>query len=535
MRSWAGQALLALLLTVSSFWGIVDAQAYFGTVGRERFFCGSDNFYYLGCFPTFETSAGNTYFPFDSTSYSPAHPVRNFPGWDPGTNYNSTVTPLDCARVCRGFGYKFSALRDNNCKCGLQLPLGYLPGADANCDVPCGGDNSQTCGGGSSAQIYLDPTFAANIQVPIPVPGLETAGNPTLGIYYQYLGCYYTPDGFPTQDSRATILLTSGGMQGCLNYCAGLGYPMAYGFAENGNTRCNCGTSMGSNAFRTRAEYLQEPGVCNSTCTGSAFGNCDVGAERCCGRNNYAPIYLNSELQGCYSPRLPGYKATEFDATYECYDPLTTVFGPPRILPTAVVNPAMLLTRGPALLKPPQVSSPGGTIYYLFACFGSPSFNGPGVNGVLNALTSATYLNISPATLERCAELCSAGGYPVFGMTNGRDCSCSSAVVSSSTDSMRSCRIACGGASAVACGASNGPVVYSAQQAGVYLSYQATVLATPYPTYICTGRTASTTTTVTTLTTTSTSLSTETSTTSTTATDSFTTTSTSTTAAALAA
>lgn len=228
MRNRAGQVLVATLLAVSSFLGIVEAQAYYGTLSRELASCGSDNFVYLGCFPNFETQAGNQYFPFDPTGYNPPGPSRSFPGWDPNSNYNNTVTPLDCSRACRGFGYKFASLRDNSCKCGIQLPLGYLPGSDAACNVPCKGDQRQTCGGGSDAQLYLDPTFAANSQVPIPVP--VTNGNPTIANYYQYLGCFFTPEGFPTQDSRANTLRPT--IQDCLNYCAGLGYAYAYGYAE---------------------------------------------------------------------------------------------------------------------------------------------------------------------------------------------------------------------------------------------------------------------------------------------------------------
>lgn len=50
---------------------------------------------------------------------------------------------------------------------------------------------------------------------------------------------------------------------------------------------------------------------------------------------------------------------------------------------------------------------------------------------------------------------------------------------------MGSCRIPCEGATNVACGAQNGPVVYSTGGGGVFPSYVATILATPYPTYNC--------------------------------------------------
>ncbi|KAK4466678.1 WSC domain-containing protein 1, partial [Cladorrhinum samala] len=416
MRNRAGQVLVATLLAVSSFLDIAEAQAYYGTLSRELASCGSDNFMYLGCFPNFETQAGNQYFPFDPQGYNPPGPSRSFPGWDPNSNYNNTVTPLDCSRVCRGFGYKFASLRDNSCRCGIQLPANYLSGPDTACNVPCKGDQRQTCGGGSDAQIYLDPTFAANAQVPIPVPVAN--GNPSIANYYQYLGCFFTPEGFPTQDSRANTLRPT--IQDCLNYCAGLGYAYAYGYAEGSSTRCNCGTSLGFRSYRSRPELMPSPGDCNTTCGVATPGTCDISTQKCCGRNNFAPIYINPELQGCYQPIIPGYKASETDAQYECYNVPPSLLGPPKALPTSNFNPALLITSGPALIRPPSVTAPNGQVYLLYGCYGSPAFLSGGINGVLVALTSATYLNIVPATLDRCAALCSGANYPVFGMTNGR-------------------------------------------------------------------------------------------------------------------
>jgi hypothetical protein len=131
------------------------------------------------------------------------------------------VTPLNCARVCRGYGYKFAALRDNTCTCGIQLPTGYESSGSAVCNRPCNGDNTQTCGGLLDAQILVDPTFAANELVPI------TNSNPDLAEHYQYLGCYNAPGGFPTHDIRASALVVD--IDGCFNLCAGLGYPLVHG------------------------------------------------------------------------------------------------------------------------------------------------------------------------------------------------------------------------------------------------------------------------------------------------------------------
>ena len=92
------------------------------------------------------------------------------------------------------------------------------------CNVPCGGDAGQTCGGALDAQVYVDPTFAANELVPI------SNSNPGLAGYYRHLGCYNAPNGFPTQDVRASVLTVD--IDACFNFCAGLGYPLVHGAPE---------------------------------------------------------------------------------------------------------------------------------------------------------------------------------------------------------------------------------------------------------------------------------------------------------------
>lgn len=78
------------------------------------------------------------------------------------------MTPLNCARVCRGYGYKFAALRDNTCTCGIQLPTGYEPSGSALCNRLCNGDNTQTCGGLLDAQILVDRPLRQTSSCPSP-------------------------------------------------------------------------------------------------------------------------------------------------------------------------------------------------------------------------------------------------------------------------------------------------------------------------------------------------------------------------------
>jgi hypothetical protein len=219
MRFRAGQALVAAAGLV----GLVEAQGFFGSLSAELGVCGSDNFISLGCFPNFILNVG-VFFSFIPQGYNRSDPSSCFPGFDPDSPLGNTVTPLNCARACSGFGYKFAALRNNLCSCGIQLPSGYVPSPAAACNVPCGGDERQTCGGALDAQIYVDPTFAANEMVPI------TNSNPTIASYYHHLGCYNAPNGFPTLDPRASALVVN--IDACFNLCAGLGYPLVRGAPE---------------------------------------------------------------------------------------------------------------------------------------------------------------------------------------------------------------------------------------------------------------------------------------------------------------
>ncbi|KAK4192558.1 WSC domain-containing protein [Podospora australis] len=410
MRVRSGQALWAFLLALLNLISIVDAQAYYGTVQRELAQCGSDNFMNLGCFKNFLTTAG-TYFQFDPQGYLPFDPNRSFPGWSPGSNYNNTVTGLDCARVCRGFGYKFASMRDQNCRCGIQLPTGYVATADAVCNQACGGDNGQTCGGGDDAQIYLDPTFAANSQVP------TTLSNSNIAQYYKYLGCFYN-QGFPTSDSRASTTVAD--IDACFNLCAGLGYPLAQGSTSRyvtallkhlGQVRCWCGTTFGNPTELICGENY------------STNGNCDINAAgaRCCGRGSVAPIYINTELQGCYAPRIPGYKASASDTVYECADPAPGLVGTPKTLVQPPIVTSQLINTKAALIRPPVVSVPNGRSYFLHGCYArNPPTTANGLPGIFNDALGFTILNLTPGTLDNCAAQCNARNYDAFGMVNGR-------------------------------------------------------------------------------------------------------------------
>lgn len=170
----------------------------------------------------------------------------------------------------------------------------------------------------------------------------------------------------------------------------------------------------------------------------SGDGDCDVslreaplgGPQRCCGSDVHHPVYINPLLQGCFSPQIPGYKASVFERVFGCYDVDRRLLGPPQrpgvALQTQAAGSRLLNVGGldrPALLRPPTVNSSLGVQYFLFGCYGAPpelpllSLIGDLVGGLV-ALAD-TVLGVD--TLEECATACL--GTPYFAMSDGKSVS----------------------------------------------------------------------------------------------------------------
>ena len=129
-------------------------------------------------------------------------------------------------------------------------------------------------------------------------------------------------------------------------------------------------------------------------------------------------MYINTELQGCFSPVIPGFKRLVDDLLYECDSSPNALTGPPKVLSQLPFDPSLVIQGKAALIRRPVIAVPGHRTYYLWGCFGIPAL-GP-INSVFNFLLGILLPNISPATLDSCAALCDTRGYDAFGMVNGR-------------------------------------------------------------------------------------------------------------------
>ena len=200
-------------LAVGVLSALVNAQAFYG--GDQSVCTAAEAFVDLGCYLT---NLQTTLTPFTPNNYDPANPEGSYPGFDSGTNYNATVTPQVCVTTCRGYGYRTATLFDGTCGCGYDVP-GLLNVLGGNCDTPCPGDASQSCGGAAATEVYVDPSFADNDQLAAQTPA-------DIAAFYQYLGCFNDVNAFPTE-ATAVSLTNQPSIVNCLNACASLRYPLA--------------------------------------------------------------------------------------------------------------------------------------------------------------------------------------------------------------------------------------------------------------------------------------------------------------------
>ncbi|KAM7197259.1 WSC domain containing protein [Rhypophila sp. PSN 637] len=67
--------------------------------------------------------------------------------------YNDAMTLEKCATVCDGYAW-FGVEYGRECYCGNTLNEGSVPAAAAECNFPCPGKLSQTCGAGNRLNLY---------------------------------------------------------------------------------------------------------------------------------------------------------------------------------------------------------------------------------------------------------------------------------------------------------------------------------------------------------------------------------------------
>ncbi|PCD38152.1 hypothetical protein AU210_006635 [Fusarium oxysporum f. sp. radicis-cucumerinum] len=168
--------------------------------------------------------------------------------------YNMTVEK--CVAECKGNGFRYAGLKYYGvCYCGSTVGGIQLP--DSQCNYPCTGDKTETCGSDNAFSIWQDPTFK--------LTNLGGVVTQLQGTVQSIAG--YKPNGCYTDNSSKGRALTwpmdIDGSQmtptSCLTACADQGFPFA-GLEYGGE--CYCGNVLANDTVKA------DVGDCNVPCNG---------------------------------------------------------------------------------------------------------------------------------------------------------------------------------------------------------------------------------------------------------------------------
>ncbi|KAL2181799.1 WSC domain-containing protein [Thermothelomyces heterothallicus CBS 202.75] len=191
-----------------------------------------------------------------------------------GTQLLSFRAPLDqqegtvekCVATCKGNGYRYAGLVYYGvCYCGQTVNGPQVD--DSQCDLPCNGNKSETCGGNGHFSVYSDPTF-------LPVDHVTVAD-------YEPLGCWTDDSSLGRaltyrQDQLDGATLTT---EKCLQACRDGGFPFA-GTEYSGE--CYCGVVIGKDTYAAPADGCDMP--------------CNGNADETCGGRSRLNLYVAKEL-----------------------------------------------------------------------------------------------------------------------------------------------------------------------------------------------------------------------------------------------
>ncbi|KAI0402703.1 WSC domain-containing protein [Xylaria palmicola] len=179
------------------------------------------------------------------------------------------MTVETCVAHCKGNSYRLAGLSYYGvCYCGETVSTALLP--EDQCSFPCTGNSSETCGGDTQINIWMDPTF----------PPLEDQKDTS---EYVPVGCW-TDDSsqgkalFYRQDNLDSSTLTT---EKCLQSCLSGGFPFA-GTEFGGE--CYCGVVVGNGT-----ELATDASTCNIPCNGNP--------DQTCGGPARLSLYVAKDLQ----------------------------------------------------------------------------------------------------------------------------------------------------------------------------------------------------------------------------------------------
>ncbi|KAH8988288.1 copper radical oxidase [Lactarius hatsudake] len=133
---------------------------------------------------------------------------------------NQALTVESCVASCDAQGFTLAGMEFSvQCFCGNNLVQGAVTSPNADCNMGCGGNTTEACGGPNRLSVYTSTGGVTAFPVPVP----QTTGLPG---NWQYSRCLAEPGAarvFPYQ----LILTTNNTAENCLTQCSTFGYSAA--------------------------------------------------------------------------------------------------------------------------------------------------------------------------------------------------------------------------------------------------------------------------------------------------------------------
>ncbi|ODO08374.1 hypothetical protein L198_00099 [Cryptococcus wingfieldii CBS 7118] len=157
------------------------------------------------------------------------------------------MTLSTCLSYCGNLGWQYAGIEyGRECYCGDYLANGASLDLTATCNVACGGDSTETCGGGNALSLYVNPTLALDL---------------TTVLGYNLQGCVQEVTGrLLSNNSFASDSMT---VDMCVGFCSDQGLALAG--LEYGR-ECYCGSAL------TSAQVLSTQ--CDMKCAGDSTESC---------------------------------------------------------------------------------------------------------------------------------------------------------------------------------------------------------------------------------------------------------------------
>ncbi|CAL1701840.1 unnamed protein product [Somion occarium] len=148
---------------------------------------------------------------------------------DPG------LTVESCIESCSSQNYTLAGVEFSvQCFCGNTLVNGAVLGQEADCNMGCGGNATEACGGPNRLSVYT----ATGDVTALPVPVTQNTSLPT---GWKYQGCLQ--DGGTRVFPYQIDMVTNATVEACIEQCATFGYPAVGidpGFAPEADCNFPC-------------------------------------------------------------------------------------------------------------------------------------------------------------------------------------------------------------------------------------------------------------------------------------------------------